>query len=398
MKNYFLIILIFVFSFNVFSQENKSNYFFALNCYENNELDSALLKLKKNEDEISTILISKIYLQKKDINSAITILTKAINNENASKNIYFEMAKLYAAMEFEDEAINYLTKYFENNLQSLYYFQIIQQKEFQKIEKTSSWRIFWETNHYNKNYLCFEEIIQLQINNKHEEALDKLNKISENSYSYLKNYYLAKSYYYSNDLKNANKYIELSVSQNKKHLESQKLKFIIEKERNKYFKSISTLESISKYDNYDRQIIFDKSEIYFLLGENEKAKEEISYYLKFFSKNKEALLLKSKIDIALNNNNDALISLNKMIVSDEDLNKEAYLLRADIFYDYGNWELAQKDYSMLLDINPKEGEIYYKYGICWLNLKMTGKACHNLKKAVQLRYKKAQKDYYRNCE
>ncbi|MDR2835912.1 MAG: hypothetical protein LBV69_06940, partial [Bacteroidales bacterium] len=101
---------------------------------------------------------------------------------------------------------------------------------------------------------------------------------------------------------------------------------------------------------------------------------------------------------ALNEKTDALIALNSLISDNSIFSNDCYLLRADIFYDYGQWNLAKNDYSMYLDFYPKQADVYYKTGMCWLNLRMTEKACYNLKKAVQLRYVKAQRKYYDNCE
>src|SRR5574344_273076 len=229
MKKFFTIIL-FVLLFSVigFSQ-NDNKYFHGLNYFENNQPDSALLVLNDNNDEESIILMSKIFIKKNDINSAIKILTEAINN-NPSKNIIFEMAKIYAGMEFEDEAIFYLSRYFENNQFPLYYSQIIQINEFQQIEYSSAWLNFWKTNNYNNNYSVFEEVVQLQSSKKYDEAISVLNNIPDNSYSFLKNYYLAESYYNLNDYKSANYYISLSASQNKKYNEILKLKYNVERE------------------------------------------------------------------------------------------------------------------------------------------------------------------------
>ena len=397
-----ILIILFIISISAFSQnvenvENVENFFRAENYYLNNKTDSAVNELRKNLSEVnSTVFLSKIYLKQSKTNDAIATLQNSFK-ENNDKKIALELSKIYAGLAFEDEAIFWLEQYFNNNKNPLFYSQIIINQEFNNINNTQLWKDFWNTNPYPKNYSDYENIDYLIHSTKYDEALQTLNLISDNQYSYLKNYYLALIDYKSSDYKEAYNYINLSVQKNQNFLSAQKLKFQIEKELKKYETAKKTAIFLLKKDSFCAENYYEKAEIQYLLKNYDESYESINYFLNFFQSDKKALLLKSKVEIALGNKTDALITLNTILL-DKSLNYESHLLRANILYEYGMWDIAKNDFSMALDVEPKNGETYYKYGMCWLNLNMTEKACYNLKKAVQLRFKKAQNPYFKNCE
>lgn len=394
-----IIILFLSISINTYSQINQTieDFFRAENYYQTNKTDSAISILKKyKENEHYAILLGKIYSEQNDYIKAIAVL-KDYYKSYTSNDVAFSLSQIYAQIGFEEEAIFWLEEYFNKNNKPLFYSQIIGNKEFTNIENTESWKTFWNKNNYNKNYLPFEEALYLLKMQKYDEATTLLKSFPDNSFSYYKYYLMSKIYFDLEDYNLAYKNIKLSLENNKKFVEANYLKSEIEKITKKYELASAEIDYLLKQDTYNANNLYKKAEILYLTKNYAQAEIFVEKYLKNFSTNKEALFLKAKINLELNRKELAIICLNTLLI-DGSLHKEYYELRGNILYDFGEWNLAKNDFSMSLDIDPQQGEMYYKSGICWLKMNQNEKACYNLKQAVQLRYQKAQKDYYKNCE
>ncbi|MDR2834687.1 MAG: hypothetical protein LBV69_00600, partial [Bacteroidales bacterium] len=284
---------------NLFSQQNHlaEQYFKALNYYQSKNIDSAEIVLKKNiEEEKFVILLGKIYNENNKTNEAILILEKNYQ-KNQSNEIAFNLALIYAEMDFDQEAIFWLEKYFLNNNLSDFYSQIIKNKEFTNIENSELWKNFWNNNTYNKNYQQFEEILYNIKQENFEEAVQLLNTCKSISYDYYKNYLLADVYFKMNDLKLANKYILLSLESKSKFYEAQNLKYQIDKLNKDYKSAENILDKMMKSDIFNSNLILEKVDLLYKLKNYTEAQKILDYYSNFFPTDKIAILLKAKISI-----------------------------------------------------------------------------------------------------
>ena len=62
-----------------------------------------------------------------------------------------------------------------------------------------------------------------------------------------------------------------------------------------------------------------------------------------------------------------------------------------------SWNWAVKDYSMSLDLQPENPEVWLNNGIALLNSGDIGDACHDFRKAFSMGNKKATELISRNC-
>lgn len=392
-----IIVTLTLFSADIFGQIdiNQSKYFKALYYYENNLKDSALVELKFCRSEPQCAFFeAKILFEKGCFTEATSIYKDLLDKEPSESSFYLSL--VYADMGFAEESVMWLEKYFEHK-DPRFYSQIISNKEFENILRTPEWRGFWEVNRYSKNTEKYEEAIYLINTQKYENAISLISNIDGSSRSYLKNYLLALAYFESGNIKNANKYINLSVSSNSKNVNVLELKLKILKENKDYVASYDLNNNLLKIDKYDPQHILNQAEICYLLSYYDEAEKYIKEYVKYFIDNEKANFLKAQILTKQQKLSEALITLNHIIEKNPSVT-EYFNLRADIYSVFESWNFAANDYSMVLDIDPVSPDTYYKIGICYFKLNQMEKACYAWKKATGLKNKDAKKMLNKYCD
>ena len=398
-KKYYYILALFVFCHSlIFAQSNIDNnlsrYFKALNYMQNNIQDSAIYELNFCRNDIQCqILKGRIYFETGDYSNAIAVF-KALSEKETRQSSWF-LSLIYAEIGFAEESVYWLNKYFENKT-PLFYSQIITNKEFENINKSYEWKDFWSERRYSKDYEKLEEINYLINNNKHAEAISALENIKSSSISFLKNYYYALSYNNVNDNGNAKKYIELSIESNSNFIKSNELKLKIEKNNKDYKNCSKTIDKLIELDRYNPRYLVEKAEVCYYLKDYNIAEKYITGYVNYFPNDETAQYLKVQILISSKKPLEALKTLNTLIEISP-LKSEYFEQRANIHYDFENWELARKDYSMALDISPNNPEVNYKTGMCYYNQNKLEKACHYCEKAANAKHRKAAEFYYGNC-
>jgi len=76
---------------------------------------------------------------------------------------------------------------------------------------------------------------------------------------------------------------------------------------------------------------------------------------------------------------------------------ECYNDRANSYFVAKSWDWAIKDYSMSLDLNPGNSEIWLNKGIALKNSGRVEDACHDFRKSLSLGNKRASEHISRNC-
>lgn len=77
---------------------------------------------------------------------------------------------------------------------------------------------------------------------------------------------------------------------------------------------------------------------------------------------------------------------------------EYFKCRGNTLFDAESFELAERNFSMALDVAPTDGSLYFNRGLCRLKLHETQKACYDFKRAAQLQVYAAQEYVNRTCE
>jgi tetratricopeptide (TPR) repeat protein len=366
----------------------KAEYYLSQNLH-----DSALLLINNCSDNYCIELKIDILISQSKYSEAIN-LSKQLNKTNPATANY-KLAKIYAFLSFADESVEYLKKYFEFK-DPLPYSKIIKENCFEQISKTSEWRNFWQNARYNNYYEKLFESEYLINTGKYDDAK---NMLSENfgSYQYLKYYQLALIDYYKNDYSSSYKQINQTLSIKKNYIPALILKYKLEFQLNDFQNALRTKEQLLKIDKYNSIHLYDYAEINYKTKEYSKALNYINIFIDCFPQNENALFLKAEILATKEDFKNALIVLNELL--NLNTSKTDYFnLRGNIYYSIKTWEFALKDFTMSLDIDPYDAEIWKKTGDCYFNMNFKEKACYAWKRAATLKSTDAGRMFYKECE
>jgi tetratricopeptide (TPR) repeat protein len=146
----------------------------------------------------------------------------------------------------------------------------------------------------------------------------------------------------------------------------------------------------------DAELLVLRADCYRKTGETDKALIDIEKYLSYYPENKTVLSLAGKVEFAAGDNIKALeyFSNNlKLHPNDAD----CYIDRANAYFVSKTWNWAIKDFSMALDLNPGNSDVWLNMGIALLNSGKSEDACHYFNESFRLGNKRASEYLSRNC-
>jgi tetratricopeptide (TPR) repeat protein len=146
----------------------------------------------------------------------------------------------------------------------------------------------------------------------------------------------------------------------------------------------------------DPELLILRAECYRRTGETTKALDDIRRYLDLYPGNRKALSFAGKVEMAAGDNLKALayFSENLKLHSND---AECYIDRADSYFVSRSWDWAIKDYSMSLDIQPGNSDVWLNKGIALLNSGRKDDACFDFRKSFNLGNRKATEYLSRHC-
>jgi tetratricopeptide (TPR) repeat protein len=139
-----------------------------------------------------------------------------------------------------------------------------------------------------------------------------------------------------------------------------------------------------------------RAECYRKTGETDKALEDATRYLDLYPGSKKALSFAGKIESASGDNIKALgyFSENLKLHPND---PECYIDRANSYFVSRSWDWAIKDYSMSLDLQPENSDVWLNKGIALLNSGKKDDACYDFRRSFSLGNKKATEYLSSHC-
>jgi tetratricopeptide (TPR) repeat protein len=197
--------------------------------------------------------------------------------------------------------------------------------------------------------------------------------------------------------KDAFNYIDKAVSLSHNNEKYLKARAGIEYYLKKYNKALTDYNFVLQKDSLDLQVYFQRAQVYSALGLHDKALNDIEKYLLYYPEDETALLRYAKILTAGKDYLTAIRTYGKLIEKYPD--KSEYLkLRADTYMKTHTYNYAIKDYSMALDLYPRDADIYYQKGMAHFHLKQMHEACAAWKRAQKYGNNKCDRLLYRYCK
>jgi Flp pilus assembly protein TadD len=327
--------------------------------------------------------------------------SEAINEFNAANNLLkgcgeYGLSKTYALKGDPATSLYHL----EIDMKSTFRKsskEIMLDPAFRKIENTPEWRKFWKSEWYSDLEEKISEVEFYASAGKVSEATSLLSELIRN-------------YPDNNEVLCAEALVNLASGKTQDALKVLINLSETEPSNLKYLRALAKVQLAASNPSGaseiftrlitlevpDADLYIRRAECFRKTGETDKAIKDVEKYLSFYPEDKYALSLGGKIESASGNMLKGLEFFNvnlKLHPSDP----ECYIDRANAYFTTKSWNWANDDFSMALDLDPRNSETWLNKGLSLIYLGKTDDACSSFRKALKLGNKKAADLVSRYC-
>jgi len=393
------IILLILFSKIVISQEISFNLLKSLSEFDVENYDTALFYASKvNKADVVKRAIqikAKCYFELKNYDNALTEFLKLKGKYEKENSIY--LARIYA---FKKDWIN-TDKWLRIHLKSKYKLNpgvLKTDNFFKEFSTTKQWQKIWLEDWYSNLDEKIAEVEYLAYKKKFVDALDASDEILNNKKDCYKVYY-ERAYIYRKlkdvdnvaySMKNAVKYAPENAKYSFEYAQSL---FAI----NKYKKAIQELKQTYKLDNYYPRINYFLALYNFRHNNYEEAKKEIIKYRKIMPTDGDAIWLAGYIYKELNDYENA-VKIFTIGIRSKNQRASYYIGKGESLYNLQKYGEAVSNFTMALDLDPRNPNIYYMRGLSNIELDRKSEACRDWHKASKMGFFKADDMISVNCQ
>jgi tetratricopeptide (TPR) repeat protein len=391
MKSLFLIIILGLVTAFSFSQEGINSLLVARSYMERGEYSSTLSTIESSSEAQSDYryknLEGEMFLRSSDFSSAITAFNGANQIKESSGDL--GLAMVYAGLGDSKTSMFYL----ENHLKSEFkepLKSLSLNTYLQKIESSAEWKQLWKKSWYNELEVGVAEVEYiLKSGGTAEEA-------SSAASTFTGLYSERAEVDYVNGL--------ILMARNDFSGAIGKLRSSIEKDNSNYGAWIATIEAIgssgdnagaAKQADLALAIFPDQLPLYLTkigwlrrAGDRELAFTEIEKLLPYYPDNEKVLYFAGLLSYETRRYGTAIQYVSKNIEINPG-NPQYFSSRGDIYFATKTWEFAANDFSMALDLDPRDGTVYYRKALSLIELGQIDNACHDLRQARKLGDKRA---------
>lgn len=313
------------------SSENNTYYLNArINAFiKVNEFDKALYDcelLERKQKGSSAILQAKIYLLKNDIANAEKAL---LNNLKSTHKI------------------------------SLY--ELLTDAEFRKIQDSEFMDSILKTNIYSSAEKQIYKVEKYINDGNYNEAFFLANEIISRNPSIADAYYLlSKINLQNSNLITAKSTIDKAIDLNSSEIDFYLHRITVNNKLTNYNEVLNDVNKLLRLDPFKPVYYLLKAEAHLNLSEPDKAILLADFYLELYPQNPEALYIKASSYFQKGENLDALKYINESLENTKSIKQ--YELRGDIYMKTATFHFAEMDYSMALDLDARQGELWTKKG------------------------------------
>ncbi|GAB4277218.1 MAG: hypothetical protein Kow0068_00240 [Marinilabiliales bacterium] len=364
-----------------------------------NQLDSALFYINKAINEEPSVKYfmfrGKLFFDLKRYDEALSDFNFIESKEPGMASFY--IAKIYALQKKTDMAVNWLLIHLNSKYKKPK--SIIRTDEaFNSIRNEKKYQDIWLKDWYSDYEIAIESVIYYINNDELVHAIEEFDNIFQN-YSPTGELYFERALVYIKleDYKNALKDLENAIKLNSENYEYHNTRAKVYLEMKRYKKALKEYNVAINLNNTNPTDYYNRGVAYYKLQMFNEALEDFTYYLKFYDKDETAYYYAGQIYNITGDYNKALIYLNKLL----SLNKgiaDYYIERIKAYEGLENYTQMLIDCNNALDLDPKNGLIFYKRGIAKLNMKDTDGACKDWANAIRNGYFDANEYIHSYCK
>lgn len=394
-----IVILFALIPLSLYSQGVRDSYFSVLAFAERGDVYTAIMQAEKylseNEQQYElSLLLADLYLITGDINKAEAAFTTA--KDKYLSEYYYGMAKCAALNSDVDLTIEFLNNYFDGN--SKYFrHQVISDTSFNFVKSDKKWLEFWNNRQFSRTNSTIDEIARMIKMGDNFEAIllaDNFLSKSDNHNIY---YYRALANYNNMDYKPALKDINKAISIRKNEYDYWKLQAIIEMALKRDANALISWNRVLDLNELDAEAYLYRAIAANNSGNFYQAHDDLLLYTKHFQHCDSAQYMFVVVSMNIERYWDAIQSLNILI--DKDPSQVKYFNDlGECFFNLTDWRPALYNLMMSLDIDPTQGDIWFKAAYCEYKLNNVDKACAYWRKAVHYNNPEAQISLQKYCQ
>jgi tetratricopeptide (TPR) repeat protein len=379
----FFTIILGTFTSILFAQDNA--FLKGKACFEKNEFTQAIVFLNRHIETIpkhqeARLIRAKINLNLLNYEKVLEDLS-SLKSDKKNEKLLLE-ARAYAGLGDQKQVYEKLKLYC--NTSNKIAKEIIQAyPEFAQLKTLEEWTNLWKNAKYSDKELALIDIKYALKSGRIEEAADRLdmflNKYKTNDEAY---YLKAKIYLEKKDYKNALIHIESAIELEKSTdylLARANIFHLLQRDK----RALEEYNSIISNDSLSILAYMGRADVNLALAYNENALDDIQKFRNYYPENTDAQYIEANIEAKSGDYLNAISNYGKLIAGNPS-KPEYFIGRADSYANTKTYLYAIKDYSMALDLDPKNAETFKKKAQVHQLMGDIKSACNNWEHAAKL--------------
>ncbi len=343
----------------------------------------------------------RIYLQRAEAYMAAGDYSKAINDLNSANLITpfsgeYYLARIYGLKGDAATAVYHLEQCLRSDFKKSEK-EIMLDPSFSIIENRPEWKQFWKKEWYSLDEKSVSEIEYYLSTSNLEEAKNILSLLSR-QYPENRNTIYAGAIINLAGMKYSETIKALTILLAEKPENEKYLRVLgkAQESSGNFAGAINTYTKMLETGIPDPELLISRSDCYKKTGQLDKALQDVEKYLDCYPESVKALGMAGRLESARGDNLKAIEYFNKNLKL-HPFDPQCYIDRGNSYFTSRSWEFAIKDYSMSLDLQPGNSDVWLNKGISLLNSGKINDACFDFRKSLSLGNKKATEYVSRNC-
>lgn len=309
----------------------------------------------------------------------------------------FYLAKTEVRLNHPEQALKYLKIHLESRYRRPEA-ELLLDQDLSTLDTHPGWDQLWEEKRwYSRGDEAFKEAIFLNESGDHLEAINMLNALEKQGYERSK-VQTEKAAIYAGlgNEKAARSALRAAVKSDVRNLDALEELARYQVRDGDPSDAIEGLNRVIRQDpaRFDAYLL--RAEAKGMEQDLDGAMEDMELYLTYFPSDDQAIYRKGKIQHAHGRYLDAIQSFNRALQLNRG-NPSYYFARGVTYAATGTTQYAEKDFSMALDLDPLNGEIWFEKARVAARLGKVSVACHCYEKAYQYGIYEAREYLDLNC-
>lgn len=368
----------------------------ALNSRNNSNEAVSLLNdaISKTPDSKLLIMRAEAFIDLKLFDKAAADLNTA--NIMTAGSATYELARVYALKGDRTRSLGYLEAHFTTPYKRSEK-EIMLDDAFAGISNSPEWRAFWKKERYNGLERGISEVEFYLATGNIVEAAEILNTLQAEYPDYPGTLF-AKAML-RNSEGSFSESVKLISQLTEEYPENIKYLSLLADGQMKSGNNAGASVTFGKIIGIgvsDATVLLKRAACFMETGEYDRSMNDVDKYLSYYPGSRDALRQAGRIKTRSGDNLGSIgyFSENVKIHPDDPL---CYSDRANSYFSARSWDLAIRDYSMSLDLDPLNAEAWLNKGIAVVNIGKPEDACHDFRRALSLGNKKATSYISRYC-